>query len=103
MNSDQLLAHCPGLTYRRLHLWTTNGWLNPAAKGSGPGYGWTFPDSEVRVAEIMTQLVAVGMRPEPAHRAARAALTVGDGDVPAVELAPDVYLVLGSVKWLVPA
>lgn len=87
MNSDQLLARCPGLTYRRLDLWVRSGHLQPEG-GIGSGHSRTFPPNEVRVAQIMTKLVAVSMSPD---------------DIPAIELAPGVTLVLGDVNRLVPA
>lgn len=103
MNSDRLLAVCPGLTYRMLDFWCTKNYLHPDAKAHGPGHSRIFSDAEVRVARTMATLVSIGMKPEAAARAARAALSVDAGDIAAVELAPDVYLVLGDIAALVHA
>ncbi len=71
MTCDQILARCPGITYRQLDTWVTKGWLNPDERNPGPGHARRFTGDEARVAIVMGRLVAAGLKPDAAHRVAR--------------------------------
>jgi hypothetical protein len=96
MNADQLLARCPGLTYRQLHHWCANGYLRPTNNGAGSGRVRRFNADEVRVVEMMSRLVAVGMLPRAASRVAWAALAGTPDEPVGVEIAPGVVIVVGA-------
>lgn len=61
-----------GVTYRRLDVWTSKGWLIPEA-GSNPGSGnkRRYPRSELRVAELIVRLTDAGVAVEVAAWMAR--------------------------------
>lgn len=74
-----------GVTYRQLDYWTRRGWLRPEPrKKETTGVPRVWPWPELHVARLMARLVAAGINPGVAHRAARS-----DG-----QLAPGVRVVL---------
>lgn len=60
-----------GLTYRQLDFWTTRGYLRADVASPGSGRNRTWPQSEVRVAELMVHLTDAGVTVEAAARIAR--------------------------------
>lgn len=69
ISSDDMLA--AGITYRQLDHWCKTGYLRPAVASPGSGYQRKFPPQEFQVARLMVLLVAVGVEPAAAARAAR--------------------------------
>lgn len=61
-----------GVTYRQLDYWTRAGMLHPT-NGDQPGTGNPrfYPTSEIPIACLMRDLLAAGLTPRAAHRAAR--------------------------------
>jgi DNA-binding transcriptional MerR regulator len=86
---DQVLKR--GLTYRQLDHWTRRGWLRPAHTG-GTGNARAWSQAELQIADLMRRLVAAGLTPEAAARAAR---THQDGR-PLVKLAPGLVLAIDT-------
>lgn len=76
-----------GLTYRQVDFWTTRGYLRADEASPGCGNNRTWPQSEVRIAELMVRLTDAGLTVEAAHRAAR-----GFGFDGRAELAPGVLV-----------
>jgi hypothetical protein len=61
-----------GLTYRQVSWWTTRGWLKPNPRPkTGSGHINIYPDTELRIAELMVQLIDAGIEPEAAAHIAR--------------------------------
>ncbi len=61
-----------GLTYRRLDVWTSKGWLRPE-NGLNPGSGRErrYPHSELQIGALMVRLTDEGVEVETAARIAR--------------------------------
>lgn len=59
------------ISYRQFDLWCRAGYLRPEPGPTGCGHTRTFPPSELRVVCVMALLVAAGLTPDAAHRAAR--------------------------------
>jgi DNA-binding transcriptional MerR regulator len=66
---DEILKK--GLTYRQLDHWTRRGWLRPQHDG-GTGNARVWPETELRIADLMRRLTRAGIAPEQAAQAARA-------------------------------
>lgn len=67
------------ITYRQLDFWVSNGYLRPRRQATHPGSGntRTFTPHEAEVAEVMGELVALGVAAAPAARLARRLVTRG--------------------------
>lgn len=61
-----------GVTYRRLHLWTTNGYLVADSASPGSGYARLWPVDQVEVAARMVRLTDAGLSVAAAAKVARA-------------------------------
>lgn len=72
-----------GVSYRRLHYWTTAGLLHPVNPNPGSGHRLQWPAGELRIAQIMLLLVDVfEMSPgKAAEVARRGSLVTEDGDL----------------------
>jgi hypothetical protein len=72
-----------GVSYRRLHYWTTAGLLHPVNPNPGTGHRMQWPIGELRVAQVMRLLVdALEMSPGKAAEVARCGCLVAeDGDL----------------------
>ncbi len=87
MDLDRVLA-VTGATYRQLDHWSRRGWLRPDGGGRGSGRPREWSRTEVEVATTMVRLVAAGITPEAAHRAARGDGVLAPGVRVLVEAAP---------------
>ena len=61
----------PNLSYRKLDYWTRKGFIQADNPAPGSGYTRTWPADEVACAVTMSELVAAGIPPATACRAAR--------------------------------
>ena len=61
----------PTLTYRKLDYWTRKGFIRADNPGPGSGYTRTWSVAEAACAVAMSRLVAAGIPPGAACRAAR--------------------------------
>lgn len=67
-----------GLSYRQLDYWCREGYLRPEdCTGSGTWRKW--PDEEIRVAQVMARLAAVGIPPAVGVKVAREGGDLGGG------------------------
>jgi DNA-binding transcriptional MerR regulator len=67
----ELLAKVPGLTDRKLDLWTRAGYVRAVQTGPGTGRARRYLPGEEHVAELMIRLHDAGLNVRTAHRAAR--------------------------------
>lgn len=76
-----------GVTYRQLDFWTRRGWVvaSPRPPGATSGTPRSWPEGELRVAAVMARLVAAGLAPHAAHRAARGGGILAPGGRVSVE------------------
>jgi hypothetical protein len=70
-----------GATYRQIDYWVRQGYINPTPRinGAGSGTPRVWPAEELKVAREMAVLVAVGLLPDAAHRAARSGGVLAPG------------------------
>jgi hypothetical protein len=68
-----------GATYRQLDHWCTRKYIRPGNPGTGTSREW--PESEIKVAQLMVRMTAAGIPPRLAVRIARAGgnLEIGPG------------------------
>lgn len=103
MNSREVLAYTPGLTYRKLDYWTRAGYLPdaPVSHGSGADREWTPRHRAILV--VMVRLVGAGMEPAAASKIAAVAVPEGAFTVESptvVELAPGITITVTHVTPL---
>lgn len=65
-----------GVSYRRFDHWSRQGWIRSTSP-SGSGHDRDFPESEVRIFEMMAKLIHIGFRPVVAAELARDAVDKG--------------------------
>ena len=65
-----------GVSYRQYDHWSRKGWIRASNPG-GSGHDRDFTKDEVRIFEIMADLVAIGFRPIRAAEIARDAIDRG--------------------------
>ncbi len=68
-----------GVSYRRLHYWTRQGWVKALNPECGSGRQLVWPAEEVRVVQVMALLVRSGVEPGAAAKAARNGGVLDDG------------------------
>jgi DNA-binding transcriptional MerR regulator len=81
-----------GLSYRRLDHWATKGWIRPTHAG-GSGNARVWPETELRIADLMRRLTAAGVATEVAARVAR---TCVEDDRLLVRIGPGLVLAIDT-------
>lgn len=76
MRSDTLVEAC-ACTYRQIDYWVRAGYLHPTRGGTGSGHWRRWPESEARVAIVMSRLIRCGFAVPDAARIARAFIEQG--------------------------
>jgi hypothetical protein len=56
MNATSLLRECPGLTYRKLDSWCTEGVFGAHNRHCGSGRRRTFTDEDLTVARLLARV-----------------------------------------------
>lgn len=81
-----------GLSYRRLERWAAKGWLRPLRTG-GTGNGRVWPESELRIADLMRRLTQAGFTAKAAAAAARVCI---EGDRLLIRIGPGAVLAIDT-------
>jgi len=71
MRSELLVEAC-GCSYRQIDYWVRTGYLRPERGRSGSGHWRRWPESEARIAIVMSRLIRCGFAVPDAARIARA-------------------------------
>ena len=80
--TSEELAALIDVSYKRINTWATRGYLKEEPRFKGTGHRRTFRASEVRIAQVMAELVKAGVIPSVASKAARGAMVEVDSRGP---------------------
>lgn len=81
MNTPEVLAAVPGLTYRQLDHWLNRGFIRARDPHPGSGVARSLTPGEVKVLQTMYLLVQAGFAPDRAARLARTLNRHGNASV----------------------
>ena len=82
MNTPEVLAAIPGLTYRQLDHWLNRGFIKARNPHPGSGNSRSLTPGEVKVLKAMLPLVQAGIAPDKAAPIARKLVRSGKATLP---------------------